>query len=591
MNLFRHFRDRVLEAVESLAAAGDLPAGLDTRRIAVEPPRDPAHGDVTTNAALVLAKPARMNPRHLAERLAAHLEALDDVARCEVAEPAFLNLRLERGFWGARLREVLAAGAAYGDCDIGAGQKINVEYVSANPTGPLHIGHARGAVVGDALAALLEKAGYDVTREYYVNDAGAQIDALARSLYEQYKVKADAGDDEALQRLFESGALQYGGDYLIPTATEMARVYSGKWVAAPEGEWLPAIREIAIKDMMELIRGDLDSLGVHFDFFASERELVEAGAVDAAIAALEERGLVYTGVLEPPKGKLPDDWEPREQTLFRATDFGDDVDRPVRKSDGSWTYFATDMAYHLNKFERGFDTMIDVWGADHAGYVKRVQAAVAALTEGRGALDVKVCRLVNLLDDGVPVKMSKRAGAFVTLREVVDRVGRDVVRFIMLTRTNDVPLDFDFARVVEKTRDNPVFYVHYAHARIRSVMRNATEIVAPSDLTPEALAQADLGRLTDLGELDVIKRLAAWPRVVEGAAEAHEPHRIANYLNDLAAAFHMQWNKGNDDPSLRIIIAEDRDLTAARLALAQGVAFVIASGLAVFGVTPAEELR
>lgn len=591
MNLFQHFRERILGVVGDLAAEGRLPGDLSTGRITVEPPREAAHGDVTTNAAMVLAKPAGMKPRHLAKLLAERLGGLESVAGADIAGPGFINMRLEDAFWHARLAEILRAGPAYGDSAMGGGAAVNVEFVSANPTGPLHIGHGRGAVIGDALAALLGKAGYTVTREYYINDAGAQVEALARSLHLRYLVAVGEGKYATLEILKSSGDLHYGGDYLQPVAEDLALRDDKKWVEKPEAVWLEPLRGFAVEAMMGLIKADLEALGIRFDKFTSEGDLVARGAVDDALTFLEDRDLVYTGVLEPPRGKVPDDWEPRPQVLFRATRFGDDVDRPLKKADGSWTYFATDIAYHLDKFRRGFKTMIDIWGADHGGYVKRVQAAVQAVTEGAGDLDVKVCRLVNLLDDGRPVKMSKRAGSFVTLRDVIDAVGKDVVRFIMLTRTNDKPLDFDLVRVTEQSRDNPVFYVQYAHARVCSVMRHAAEIFDAGALRAETLAEARLQRLSAPSELGLIKLMAGWPRLVEGAAETHEPHRVAFYLNDLAAQFHALWNKGNDDASLRFIVPADRELTAARLALVQGVAYVIASGLMVFGVTPLEEMR
>ncbi len=590
MDLFHLLTDELTAILDRLAAKGSLPEGLDYSRISVEPPRDPAHGDVATNAAMVLAKGAGQKPRDLAEIIAASLGELDIVTAADVAGPGFINLRLADSFWHARLADILRAGTAYGDSTMGAGQKVNVEYVSANPTGPMHVGHGRGAVVGDALAGLLAKAGFDVTKEYYINDAGAQVEALARSLHFRYR--------EALgQNVGDMPEGLYPGEYLIPVAEKLAKDDGDKWADAnDEQTWLEYFRAYAVDAMIALIRDDLAALGIRFDRFSSERELVQAGGVDAVVAELEGRGLVYTGVLEPPKGMKPDDWEPRPQLLFKATEFGDDVDRPLKKSDGSWTYFATDMAYHNDKYKRGFNDMIDVWGADHGGYVKRMQAAVKALTEedGRpgGRLDVKLCQMVNLLENGQPVKMSKRAGTFVTLRDVIDQVGKDVVRFIMLTRKNDAQLDFDLAKVVEQSKDNPVFYVQYSHARCKSVLRNAEELVSAEELTPSALADAPLERLTDPAELALIKSMAIWPRTVEGAAEVHEPHRIAYYLHDLAAAFHALWTKGaREDESLRFLKEGDLALTRARLALVSGLATVIASGLAVMGVEPVEEMR
>lgn len=584
MNLFQHFKDVLDAIIIDLAAAGTVPEGLDTARVSVEPPRDASHGDVATNAAMVLNKAAGMKPRDLAEALAEKLRTAEHVEAVDVAGPGFINMRLSTSFWHARLTEILGVGPAYGDSTAGTGKPVNVEYVSANPTGPMHVGHGRGAVFGDVLASLLEKAGYGVSREYYVNDAGAQVDVLVRSLHLRYR--------EALGE--DIGAIPeglYPGEYLIDAGKALADQDGDKWLAASEDDWLPALRDYAIDAMMALIRDDLDAAGVRHDVFTSERALVADGAVDRALTTLRDRGLIYEGVLEPPKGKQLDDWEAREQTLFKASDFGDDVDRPVMKSDGSWTYFATDMAYHLDKYNRGFPTLIDVWGADHGGYVKRMDAAVKALTEGAGELDVKLCQMVSLLDGGEPVKMSKRAGTFVTLRDVIDKVGKDVVRFIMLTRKNDAQLDFDLKKVTEQSRDNPVFYVQYAHARARSVLRHAAEEFADEDLSPAALAAVPLARLVDDAELGVIKTMAAWPRLVESAAEAHEPHRVAFYLFELASDFHGLWNKGRDDTSLRFILSEDSEVTKARLALVQGLAFVIASGLNVLGVTPAEELR
>jgi len=562
----------------------ELVPDLDSARVTVEPPRDPSHGDLSTNAAMVLAKTAGMKPRDLAERIAVEFNKLPVVTEATVAGPGFVNLRVAPSVWQAEVGTVLAAGTGYGDSAAGAGDRVNVEYVSANPTGPLHVGHARGTVVGDVLAALLEKAGYDVTREYYVNDAGAQVDALARSAHLRYREALGEAIGEIPDGL-------YPGDYLKDVGAALADRDGGKWRDADEAEWLPAVRDFAIDAMLTVIKDDLAALGIRHDVFASERALVAAGAVDDVLETLAGRDLVYTGVLEPPKGKAPDDWEPRPQTLFRATAYGDDVDRPLKKSDGSWTYFATDIAYHLDKYRRGFPTMIDVWGADHGGYVKRMKAAVTAITDGEGALDVKIGQLVNLLDDGAPVKMSKRAGAFVTMRQVIDAVGKDVVRFIMLTRKNDAPLDFDLARVTEQSRDNPVFYVQYAHARHCSVLRQARETFPDADLSDSALAEADLGRLDAPDELALIRQIAAWPRMVEAAAEAHEPHRLAFYMYDLAAAFHHLWTKGKEDASLRFVTAEDPDTTMARLALVRATAIVIASGLAVFGVTPVEEMR
>jgi arginyl-tRNA synthetase len=590
-NIFQDVRGLVIAAIGDLAMQGALPSGLDLSRVAVEPPRDPAHGDLATNAAMVLAGAVKENPMALAERIAPAMAGRELVTgdyrgrgiSVTSARPGFLNIRLMPAVWHAQLRAMLRAGTSFGDSAAGAGERVNVEYVSANPTGPMHVGHGRGAVVGDALASLLAKAGFAVHREYYINDAGAQVDILSRSLHLRYR--------EALGEDIGSipGGL-YPGEYLVETGRALARRDGEKWRGRPESEWLGPLRDFAVEQMIALIRDDLALLGVRHDIFASERRLVEAGAIDECLAALEQRGLIYVGVLEPPKGKPPDDWEPRAQTLFRATQFGDDVDRPLKKSDGSWTYFAADIAYHRDKFRRGFANLIDVWGADHGGYVKRMQAAVRAVTDGAAALDVKLCQLVNLFDHGAPVRMSKRAGTFVTLREVVDEVGKNAFRFMMLTRRNDQALDFDFAKVTEQSKDNPVFYVQYAHARAASVMRHAAEAFPDDDLGDGALAAAALDRLADPAELGLIRQLAQWPRLAESAAEAHEPHRIAFYLQEVAAQFHMLWNKGRDEATLRFILASDPALTRARLALVRGVAIVIASGLAVIGVEPAEEM-
>ena len=583
MNLFQHFRDEVLRIVNQLADEGHLPSGLETAPVAVEPPREATHGDITTNAAMVLAKAAGVPPRDLAGMLTERLNGVEWISDADIAGPGFVNMRLKSDFWHERLKEILLTGTAYGNSTLGGGKQVNVEYVSANPTGPLHVAHARGAVVGDALAALLEKAGFEVTREYYINDAGAQVDTLARSAYLRYReaLGEDIGDiPEGL----------YPGEYLKSVGETLAKQVGDEWFDAREDIWLGEIRTLATSMMMEGIREDLEALGIHFDVFTSENALVEKGAVDQAVDHLDKMGLIYTGVLEPPKGKAPDDWEPRPQTLFKASQFGDEVDRALKKSDGSWTYFATDMAYHQDKYRRGFRSMVDVWGADHGGYVKRMNAAVEAVSGGEGDLDVKICQMVHLKKGGKALRMSKRAGTFVTLSDLIGEVGRDVVRFMMLTRKNDSQMEFDLDKALEQSRDNPVFYVHYAHARCRSVLRSATEQWGGGWVTPEALADTDLGLLSDAAELDVIKVMASWPRLVENAAEAHEPHRVAYYLNDLATQFHALWNKGNDDARLRFIVADDESLTQARLALVQGVTTVIASGLKVMGVSPVEEL-
>jgi len=584
MNLYSHYQRIVQERLRDLAQAGTLPAGLDAANVTVEPPRDPSMGDLATNAALVLAKQAKMKPRELAELLAEALAAEPDVVGVDIAGPGFVNLRLADDVWRRQLRAILELGSAYGRSELGAGEAVNVEYVSANPTGPLHLGHVRGAVYGDALATLLEQAGYRVCREYYINDAGVQVDTLARSVHLRYRQAL--GED-----IGEIPEGMYPGDYLIPVAEALIARDGARWRDADESEWLPVLRRFAVDEMMALIKRDLAALGVDQEVFLSEQSLRDQGQVDGALAALDAKGLIYQGVLEPPKGKVPEDWEPRPQTLFRASQFGDDVDRPLKKSDGSWTYFAADIACHFDKYERGFRRMIDVFGADHGGYVKRMKAAVKALSDSEAALDIKLCQMVRLMRGGQPVKMSKRAGEFVTLRELVDEVGKDVVRFLMLTRKNDAPLDFDFEKVTEQSKDNPVFYVQYANARIHSVFRNAAEQFPMLARDDAGLAAAALDRIDDSSEFELIRQLSLWPRLVETAAQANEPHRIAFYLNDLASSFHALWNKGNDNPSLRFIIADDPELTAARLAMIRAVAIVIAAGLAVMGVEPVDEMR
>ena len=543
MNPYRHFIGEIAGALKSMQAAGELPEKLDFSAITAEPPRDPAHGDIATNAAMVLAKAAAKKPRDIAEPLLARLKANPDVVDGAVAGPGFINLKITDSFWRERLRECLKQGIAYGDSQVGAGAKVNVEYVSANPTGPLHVAHARGAVVGDALANLLAKAGYAVTKEYYINDAGAQVDKLGQSTYLRYR---EALGDH-IERIPEG---LYPGEYLKEIGAAIAKRDGARWIDKPEADWLPEMRAFAISALMAEIKADLETLGVHIDVYSSERALVESGAVDRAFQELARQDLIYQGRLEPPKGKTPDDWEDREQTLFRATKFGDEVDRPLKKSDGSWTYFANDIAYHHDKYRRGFADMIDIWGADHGGYVKRMKAAVRAITEGKGELDVKLCQLVRVMKNGELVRMSKRAGSFVTLRDLLDEVGPDVVRFTMLTRKNDASFDFDLVKATEQSRDNPVWYVQYAHARTRSAMRQA----AAAGIATDGLAAAPLDRLSDPGELALVRLIAQWPRQVEASASAHEPHRIAFYLYDLAAAFHAHWTRGREEPGLRFVV-------------------------------------
>jgi len=585
----QHLFADVLTRVRA-ACALELGAAADLSRVVVEPPKDPTHGDMATNAAMVLAREAKTKPRELAEKIAGRLRADDLIASVEVAGPGFINLALKPLAWADTLRSVLRQGNEYGQSTIGAGEKVNVEYVSANPTGPMHVGHCRGAVFGDALASLLQFAGYDVTREYYINDAGAQVDVLARSALLRYR--------EALgQSIGEIPEGLYPGDYLKPVGQALAAEYGDQLLGMPESQWLPRVRAKAIAMMMDAIKGDLAALNIRHDVFFSERSLIEGGnnRVAQTIDFLRARGDIYDGRLPPPKGAAIEDYEDREQTLFRATAFGDDVDRPLIKSDGSYTYFASDIAYHRHKFDRGFRNLVDVWGADHGGYVKRVEAAIKAVTAGQATLDVKIVQLVKLLRDGEPVKMSKRSGDFVTLREVVDEVGKDAVRFMMLYRKNDAVLDFDLAKVIEQSRENPVFYVQYGHARGHSVFRNAREVIPelPEESGTRAafLADAALQRLSDPAEFDLLKRLALYPRTVEAAALAHEPHRIAFYLYDLASEFHALWTRGRDLPYLRFIINNDAEMTKARLALVQGVVSVLASGLAVLGVDAPDEMR
>ncbi len=586
MNLFADFEQRIRAAVEAAIGVEGLSAASDMLdRINAEPPRDRAHGDIATNAAMVLAKPLGMKPRELALRIAVRLEADPDVESVQVAGPGFINLRLVDAFWAARLTDILHAGTSYGHSEMGRRQKVNVEYVSANPTGPMHIGHCRGAVVGDAIAGLLAATGHEVTREYYINDAGSQVDTLARSAYLRYR--------EALgQDIGEIPSGLYPGDYLKPAGEALKAEFGDGLLSLGEAEWLAVVRERAIAAMLAMIRADLDLLGVHHDVFFSERSL-KSGAVDRvaeAIAALAEKRLIYRGTLPPPKGQLPPDWEDREQTLFRATEFGDDVDRPLMKSDGSYTYFASDIAYHYDKYLRGFRAIIDVLGADHGGYEKRMKAAVTAMSGGEATLEVQLCQLVKLFRGGQPVQMSKRSGEFVTLREVVEEVGRGSVRFMMLFRKADAPLDFDLQAVREQSKDNPVFYVQYAHARTASVRRQAGEEVPDIDLGAEALADADLMLLADEGERALVGAMADWPRIVEAAARSREPHRVAFYLHDLASTFHAHWNRGKELPQLRFIRPEDIALSRARLALVTAVGMVLRSGLQVLGVEAPDEM-
>jgi arginyl-tRNA synthetase len=586
MNVFAHVEERIRSALAAVQARGDLPADLVVGDIDVEPAKDAAHGEVASNVAMVLAKAACAKPREIADKLAAELGSEPTFIKVAVAGPGFLNITLAPSMWQSVVTSILKEGGAYGRSTLGRGEEINVEYVSANPTGPMHVGHCRGAVFGDALANLLAFAGYDVTREYYINDAGAQVDVLARSAYLRYREALGEDIGEIPEGL-------YPGDYLKPVGEGLAKAFGRSLLDKPEAEWLPDVRAVTIGDMLAQIQEDLAALNIRHDVFFSERSLTAGNRDEVAVTVdeLRAKGFVYEGRLEKPKGHDAEDWEDREQTLFKATEFGDDVDRPLLKSDGSYTYFAADMAYHHNKLARGFRHLINVFGADHSGYIKRMKAAVAALSDGKADLDIKVCQLVRLLRAGEPVKMSKRAGTFVTLREVVDEVGRDPVRFMMLYRKNDATLDFDLAKVIEQSKDNAVFYVQYAHARAHSVFRNVRETFSDLDAMGPEVAAADVSGLTDPGEMDVIKRLALFPRLIEGAAAAHEPHRLAFYLNDLAASFHSLWSRGNESPHLRFIQPGDRKLTTARLALMRSCAQVVTSGLGILGVHAPSEMR
>ena len=590
MDIFRYFHGVIADAVGEIAARGEIPGNLDLSRVSVEPPRDPSHGDIATNAAMMLAKPAGVAPRAIAGKLAAGLDGHEDIASIDVAGPGFINIRVETGFWYRILRAVLDDGPRFGRIPRDSQGAINVEYVSANPTGPMHVGHCRGAVFGDALANLLECAGRTVTREYYINDAGTQIDVLARSVFLRYR--------EALgEDIGEIPSGLYPGDYLKPVGAALAGQHGDSLKDMAERDWLPIVRDTAVDMMMDMIRDDLMALNIRHDVFFSERSLSdpENNRIAGAIDSLRQRGLIYEGRLPPPKGQGCgggySDGRGGTKTLFKATDFGDDIDRPLIKSDGDYTYFASDIAYHFDKYDRGFRHMIDVWGADHSGYIKRMQAAVRAVSGEAADLDVKICQLVRLFRDGEPVKMSKRAGKFITLRDVVDEVGPDAVRFMMLYRKNDAPLDFDFNKVSEQSRDNPVFYVQYAYARIHSVFRNAGEIVNGFAPDGAAFGEARLERLHDEAELTLIKRMAAYPRMLQSAAAAHEPHRVAFYLYELASEFHALWNRGKESPHLRFILSEDMDATMARLALLNAVANVLAGGLAILGVRTVTEMR
>jgi arginyl-tRNA synthetase len=591
MNVFADFQSRIALLLTKRIAAGELPRGLDLSRFVVEPPREAVHGDLSTNAAMVYAREAKeagSNPRALAASLAADLAREPDVSSAEAAGPGFINIVLKPEVHHHVLRTILTQGVRFGAGAPSAEGPVNVEYVSANPTGPMHVGHARGAVFGDALASLLIFSGREATREYYVNDAGGQVDVLARSAYHRYREALDENVGPINEGL-------YPGDYLKPVGKDLAREFGAALKDLPEAGWLPKARQRAIAAMMAMIRADLAALNITHEVFASERALTGADGgedrVREAIDWLRARGLIYEGRLPPPKGGGADDWEDREQTLFRSTDFGDDVDRPLIKSDGAYTYFAGDIAYHKTKIDRGYRTLVDVWGADHGGYVRRMQAAVAALSGGKAVLEVRLCQLVRLMRAGEPVKMSKRSGDFVTLREVVDEVGADAVRFMMLMRKNDAPLDFDLAKVIERSQDNPVFYVQYAHARACSVLRQGRAVFDDFDLDPMALSQADLSLLTDEGERELMRTLAQYPRLVLQAAEAHEPHRVAFFAHELATRFHAHWNRGKDARDLRFVNEDDRKLSYSRLSLVAGVGLVLASALSILGVSAPEEMR
>ncbi|GAA4493880.1 arginine--tRNA ligase [Gluconacetobacter tumulicola] len=594
-SLYVRYLSHVRDALRRIVP--DLPEEV-AARVELTPTRDPAHGDMATNAALLAAKPARRRPAEIAAELAAALVEVPGIARAEPAGPGFVNVTLDESVLRGVVGDVLRAGESYGDAALGEGVRVNVEYVSANPTGPMHVGHCRGAVVGDALANLLAKAGYAVTKEYYINDAGAQVIALAWAAYWRYLEAIGTTMDREAFAALVPGGIQYGGDYLVPVGQALAEQH-GTGLAGPDGHpaapetWMGTVKPFVVTAMMAMIREDLDALGVRHDVFTSEAKILADGVTDQAIARLDAQGLLYEGVLEPPKGKLPDDWEARPQTLFRSTAFGDDVDRPLRKSDGSNTYFANDIGYHDDKVRRGADLLIDVWGADHGGYVTRMKAAVQALAVGGKSVgfDVLLCQIVRIVRDGEPVRMSKRAGTFVTLRDLIDEVGRDAVRFTMLTRKADAQMEFDLDQVVAQTRDNPVFYVQYAHARCRSVLRAAQEMLGEAAIAPVALAEAGLDGIGSDAELALLRRIAQWPRTVEGAAQAHEPHRVAFYLGELAGDFHTLWNRGRDDATLRFLQEDDPVATRAKLALVEATATVIRSGLAVLGVEPVEEMR
>lgn len=582
MNIFSDLKVKIDDILTGLVKKGELPEGLMFDAVTAEPPRDASHGDVSTNAAMVIAKKAGKNPRELAAIIADEIRKLDNVEKVDIAGPGFINLTLKNEIWHDIIKQILEEGRGFGNSDMGKGQKVNIEYVSANPTGPMHIGHSRGAVYGDALALLLLKAGYDVTKEYYINDAGNQIDVLAKSAYLRYK--------EALGETIKIPSGLYPGEYLKGVGQSLAGEYGRDLLDKNEDEWLPIVKQFAVDAMLVLIKNDLAGLGVTHDIFTSEKAIQESGKIDEAFNTLNDKGLLYRGILEPPKGTIPDDWEEREQTLFKSTDYGDDIDRALKKSDGTYTYFASDIAYHLDKIQRGAGKMVLILGADHSGYIKRMKAAVSALSDGKAELDIKISQMVNFMENGQPVKMSKRAGKFTTVRDVIDEVGKDVIRFIMMTRRNDAILDFDLGAVKEKSKDNPIFYVQYANARANSVLRNAKEEAPEAVKMAENINSEILSQIESDDEIALIKFMASWPRVVEAAAAANEPHRIAFYLQDIAAMFHALWNRGKDDAVMRFIIKDKPELTAARLAMIKAFTNVISSGLFIFNIEPVKEM-
>tara|TARA_Y100001968_G_scaffold288856_1_gene291405 strand:- start:604 stop:2361 length:1758 start_codon:yes stop_codon:yes gene_type:complete len=585
VNYFKFFEKFILKAIERLAQDSEVFIDLAMHSFSVERPKDPKHGDISTNVAMILAKQFKMKPIDLAELIVPELVSSKYIVEANLAGPGFINIQISTKFWKERLRDILLINTKFGNSNIGSGRKINVEYVSANPTGPMHVGHGRGAVVGDVLSKVLEKSGFEVTKEYYINDAGNQVNILAHSVYFRY-CELNGKSMGVIPEEY------YQGSYLIDLAEELQKRDGNRWLDLTQEEWLPPIQGFAIKSMMQLISKDLNSLGVFPDVFRSEKEIIQTGMVDAVMSTLADQNLIYEGTLDPPKGRENQDWESNPQTLFLSTKYGDDIDRAIKKTDGSWTYFASDMAYHLDKYQRGFNRMINIWGFDHGGYVKRMTAAVSALTRGDAMLDVKLCQLVNLIRDGQQIKMSKRSGTFLTLGEVIREVGRDAFRFFMLTRKNDAPLDFDLTKVLEESKDNPVYYIQYSHARGKSVLRRASEIFDDSKLVPEMLAEVELDLLDDPLEINLIKIMASWPRVLEDTANSHEPHRIAYFLIDMASAFHNLWTKGaRQAAQLRFISIENEELTMARLAMVQSYLIVVASALEVMGITPLNEMR